>query len=108
MLRAKVPRARYFHRRFPLTPALSPRAPRERENRNLALEPLWRLELSWDWPAGLPLPEGPEGEGRGEGEKRIGLADEVANSFCSPTFDSAFTYQRFLGLGGSIIVALLR
>src|SRR6266851_2909883 len=23
MLRAKVPRARYFHRRFPLTPALS-------------------------------------------------------------------------------------
>src|SRR5713101_9947722 len=102
MLRAKVPRARYFHRRFPLTPALSPK---ERENRNLALEPLWRLELSWDWPAGLPLPEG---EGRGEGEKRVGLADEVANSFCSPTFDSAFTYQRFLGLGGSIIVALLR
>ena len=102
MLLATVPRVRHFHYRFPLTPALSLR---EREARR----PILRQPDAPEWferrARILPLPEG---EGRGEGEERVELAGEAANSLHSTILDFQSPSSRFLRLGRSVDVALLR
>ena len=73
---SKTPAVFSFQGPFPLTPALSPREPRERENQRPRFDNFKRLGFSSALPTMLPLPEG---EGRGEGEQIVRIPERILN-----------------------------
>src|SRR5438552_2747656 len=100
---AKVAPLWYSHAPFPLTPALPLR---EREKQGPHCHNPERLGFSNALPTMLPLPEG---EGRGEGERALEIADDGSFAIGSGFWDLEFitallprsTYRRPTGSGSA-------